>query len=159
MFRIASASALLLFVLVGCTGSVADGTGTSEGAATIAPAADARAQIIAGNYDGHMHGEWYGSLAIKNAAPEKFDFEFEISPDLDVAPIGRLGGTAKLQAGHYRYDDGSCTIDFQHVADEPGAQRGDLFVNASISCGVMLGIDGHSTSSTALDFTATWHRL
>jgi hypothetical protein len=163
MLRVASARsapALLLFVLAGCAGTAADGTGTSEGAATIAPAAAAPAQASpAGNYDGHMHGEWDGSLVIKEASPESFAFEFEISPDLDVAPIGRLGGTAKLQAGHYRYDDGSCTIDFARVTDEPGAQRGDVFVNASISCGVMLGIDGHGTSSTALDFTATWHRL
>jgi hypothetical protein len=132
----------------------------SARSATVAPAADARAPaIIAGSYDGHMNGEWDGSLAIKSVSPEKFDFEFEISPDLDIAPIGRLGGTAKLQDGHYRYDDGSCTIDFQRVTDEPGAQRGDLFVDANTACGLMLGIDGHATSSTALDFTATWHRL
>lgn len=153
------APALVLLAVVGCAGNVADGTGTSEGAATVSPGGDARAQAIAaGNYDGRMHGEWNGTLAITNASPEAFDFEFEISPDLDVAPIGRLGGTARLQHGLYRYEDGGCTIDFEHVTEEPGAQRGDLFVNASTSCGVMLGIDGHSTRSTALDITATWRR-
>ena len=152
-----SAPALVLFVLVGCAGSPDDGAGTSEAAETVAPAAEP--SVVAGNYGGRMHGEWDGSLTIKNASPEKFDFVFEISPDLDVAPIGRLGGTATLRDGHFRYDDGSCTIDFQHVTDAPGAARGDLFVNASIACGVMLGLDGHSTSSTALDFTATWRRL
>jgi hypothetical protein len=148
--------ALFLVVLAGCAGSVADPTGTSEGAAT----ADAPAQAtIAGNYDGHMHGQWDGSLAITNVSASSFDFELEISPDLDIAPIGRLGGTARLQGGNYRYADGSCTIDFERVTDPRGAQRGDLFVNASISCAIMLGLDGHTTSSTALDFTATWRRL
>lgn len=105
-----------------------------------------------------MPRAWDGALAIAKASTEKLDFELEISPDLDVAPIGRLRGTAKLRDGRYRYDDGSCTIDFEHVADKAGAQRGDLFVNASIACGIMLGIDGHATSSTAFDLTATWRR-
>ncbi len=162
MFRLAS-PALLLFiglVLAGCAGNATDdGTGTTEGAATISPSAAVDApRPLAGNYDGHMRG-WDGSLAITNASAEKLDFEFEISPDLDVAPIGRLGGTATLAHGNYHYGDGSCTIDFERVTAEPGAKRGDLFVNASISCAIMLGIDDHTTSSTALDFTATWHRL
>ena len=146
-----STLALLVLVLAGCAPSVADETGTSEGAATAVPLQ------FAGNYDGHMRG-WNGSLAIRNASSEKVDFEFEISPDLDIAPIGRLGGTATLVDGRYRYDDGSCTLDLEHVSDGPGAQRGDLFVTASIACGLMLGIDGHSTSSTAFDLTSTWRR-
>jgi len=152
--------ALLLFVVAGCTGSVVDGTGTSEGASTVAPGASAPAQAtIAGYYDGHGSNEWDGSLEIKNASAETFDFDFEISPDLDIAPVGRLGGTAKIQDnGHYVYKDDECTIDFERVADATASRRGDLFVNADIACALDLGIDGHDTSSTALDFTATWHR-
>ena len=154
------APALLIFVVAGCAGSVADGTGTSEGASTIAPAPSAPAQpTIAGAYNGHMYGEWDGALTITNASAQTFDFEFEISPDEDIAPIGRIGGTAKINdSGHYGYADGDCTIDFERVADATAAQRGDLLVNADISCGVLLAIDGHTTRSTALDFTVTWHR-
>jgi hypothetical protein len=164
MVRFASArwaAALLLFVLAGCSASADDGAGTSEGAATVAPDADAHAQAsLAGNYNGHMTGSWDGALAITNASPERFDFGFEISPDdLDVAPVGHLDGTALLQsAGHYRYVDGDCTIDFQQLTDRPGARPGDLAVTANLTCAVSLAIDGHLTSSTALDFTATWHR-
>lgn len=160
-FAARSVPALLLLVLVGCAGSAADGTGTTEGAATIAPAADARTPAsLAGNYGGRMGGEWDGSLSITNASPEKFDFAFEISPDReDVARFGRLGGTATLQNGSYHYEDGRCTIDFERVTTEPGARRGDLFLNASIPCGLYLEMEGHSTYSTAFDLTATWLRL
>jgi hypothetical protein len=158
-------SALLLlasFAVAGCTGGDADGTGTSEGASTIAPAANAPAAAqpaLAGHYGASMYGDWDGALTITNASTGGFDFEFEISPDIDVAPVGRVGGKATIKDdGHYAFADGDCTIDFQRVADAPGVRPGDLFVNADISCGVMLAIDGHSTRSTALDFTATWHR-
>ena len=155
LFSIASA------MLGGCASPTTDGTGTSEGASTAPAAADAHAQaILAGSYGGHMVGEWDGSLTITSVAPEKLDFEFEISPDLDVAPEGRLGGTATLaEGGHYRYVEGSCTLDFSRVTDGTGAPRGDLFINASLACGVMLGIDDASGRSTAFDLTATWRRM
>lgn len=151
--------AVVLVALVGCAGSVTDGAGTSEAASTAVPAADPRGPAItAGNYDGHQGGLWDGSLAITNASPEGFDFEFDISPDRSIARGGQVAGRAKLKDGNYRYDDGSCTIDFDHVTDARGAQHGDLFVNASLSCAIDLDIDGHTTGATALDFTSTWVR-
>jgi len=151
--RLAPAFAVL--VLAGCAGNAVDGTGTSEGAATVAPATPAKT-TLAGRYGGEGHGEWDGALTITNASSETFDFEFEISPVIDVAPIGRLGGTAKLQDGHYRYADGSCIIDFKAATGDPDSEPGDLWVDAGLSCGVMLGIDGHTTRSTALDISARW---
>jgi hypothetical protein len=155
--------ALLLFVLVGCSAGAEDGTGSTEGAATVAPAAAADAHAPAtldGKYNAHMTNQWDGYLEITKASPETFDFGFAIAADdVDLAPIGRLDGTAKREsAGHYRFVDGDCTIDFQELTGQPGTQPGDLAINATIACAVDLAIEDHYTSSTALDFTETWHR-
>lgn len=50
-------------------------------------------------------------------------------------------------------------VDFAKVTDGPGAQRGDLFVTANESCGLLLSIEDHETRATAFDLTATWRRL
>lgn len=152
------APALAVVVLAGCAGSAVDGTGTSEGASTVAPTAPAHA-TLAGDYGGDGHGEWDGSLAITNASSDSFDFEFEISPAReDIGRIGRLGGTAMREDGHYRYADGGCILDFKEAANDPGSVPGDLLVDAGLTCGIWLGIDGHTTGSTAFDLSATWRR-
>lgn len=153
-------------LLAGCAGSASEDVGTGSGAATDGTATDGTTPTptstdtsVGGLYSGHMRG-WDGSLAITSVTPDSLAFDFDISPDdLDTAPIGRLAGTAVRVEGGYRYVDGRCTVDFEPVKDGPGAARGDLFVDASLTCAILLGLDGHTTVATALDFTATWRRV
>lgn len=158
-FAHASSAAALAFLLAGCAGSAAEDVGTSEGASSDGSTTTSAEPGLGGLYSGHMRG-WDGSLSITNATPESLAFDFDISPDdLDAAPIGRLTGTATRVDRGYRYEDGRCVVVFEPVKDEPGATRGDLFVDAALPCALLLGLDGHSTVATALDFTATWRRV
>lgn len=150
----ATAAALFLSLLAGCAGSGSDEAGTSAGAAT-----GPTERGIAGYYSGHMRG-WDGSLSITNATPESVAFDFDISPDdVSSAPIGRLTGTATRTERGYEYVDDRCTVVFEPVTDGPSGARGDVFVDAALQCAINLGLDGHSTVATALDFTATWRRV
>src|SRR4051812_30022875 len=108
MLRLALALSLLSLVLsafvllVGCAAPApADETGSSVGASSAIVAS------FAGHYDGHSPGAWNGSLRIKDKNTWQVDFQLVISPDVDVAPIGRLEATASLAGDTYTYEDGS----------------------------------------------------
>lgn len=148
---------LFSLVLLGCSGSVADGSdraGTNEGASTEAPSAS-----LEGKYEGHMRHEFDGFLDITNASDAKLDFVFDILPDDDDAHrSAKLDGTAVFRDGRYQFTDGGCEITIERSTDA-AAKRGDIVVSATLSCGKTLGLAGHTTIATAVDFSATWHRL
>lgn len=131
-------------LLVGCASNAAvdDDAATSDGASTSAVA------IAAGTYDGHMP-DWDGTLTLSNPTDAAIDFDFEVSPNEDVAPIGTLTGTAKRTSDGFAFDDGSCQLSIR-----PEGANLDIIANAA--CGLNLGIDGHDTSQTAFDLSSTW---
>lgn len=146
MHRLGSLAIALL--AVACVGSEPESAVTTSNATQ--PELPAAPPIADGSYDGHMRGEFDGSLTIENVDDRTLHFAFEISLDEDVSPVGRLSGTATRTTTTdgqltYRYVDGGCVIDLQPET------HGDLMVNPTLTCGLLV-------LDRKVDFAATWVR-